>query len=77
MLQSCWNFAAAVFRVAHAPERCVALDCLRGVAILLVLLRHPVVTSEEAGFFRPLATMLCRFGWTGVDLFFGIGRLPR
>ena len=46
------------------------LDVLRGVAILLVLLRHPVFASQDAGPLSGVATLLERFGWTGVDLFF-------
>ena len=46
------------------------LDLLRGVAILLVLGRHPVVMPAEAGVFQPLAEFWLQIGWTGVDLFF-------
>jgi peptidoglycan/LPS O-acetylase OafA/YrhL len=53
-----------------ASHRSVTLDFLRGVAILLVLGRHWVVDPSQAGWFRPLAVALDRFGWTGVDLFF-------
>lgn len=40
-------------------ERNVALDFLRGIAILLVLLRHQTLTEFTT-----------RMGWIGVDLFF-------
>src|SRR5438046_3761325 len=46
-------------------RRNVQLDFLRGVAILLVILRHTVlfhVPGWEA--------LLVQFGWAGVDLFF-------
>jgi peptidoglycan/LPS O-acetylase OafA/YrhL len=52
---------------AASPERArvFSLDVLRGVAILLVLVRHTPgwPTSGAAGFFYEV-------GWTGVDLFF-------
>jgi peptidoglycan/LPS O-acetylase OafA/YrhL len=52
--------------------RLLQLDFLRGVAILLVLGRHQPVYPSEAGtsWFRYFPGVLCRFGWTGVDLFF-------
>ena len=46
------------------------LDLLRGIAILMVLGRHPVVMPAEAGVFQPFAALWHRIGWTGVDLFF-------
>jgi peptidoglycan/LPS O-acetylase OafA/YrhL len=54
----------------HSTGRLLSLDVLRGLAVLLVLFRHPVLPPEEAGAFAPVAQLLHRFGWTGVDLFF-------
>jgi peptidoglycan/LPS O-acetylase OafA/YrhL len=51
-------------------SRLVQLDILRGVAILLVIGRHPVILPSDAGVVKPLANLWLRFGWTGVDLFF-------
>lgn len=50
--------------------RLASLDALRGVAILLVLLHHPVVPFAWAGVVAPIAHVTYRVGWTGVDLFF-------
>ena len=47
-----------------------AVDCLRGVAILLVIGCHFVVSPDSAGAFSPLAQAWYRIGWAGVDLFF-------
>jgi peptidoglycan/LPS O-acetylase OafA/YrhL len=52
--------------------RIIQLDFLRGIAILLVLGRHPVVNPRAAGHMYPLAGLRGRFGWTGVDLFFAL-----
>ncbi|HET6250240.1 MAG TPA: acyltransferase [Tepidisphaeraceae bacterium] len=58
---------------AHGA-RLLQLDILRGVAILLVLFRHPIVYHDSqiknVGWWKPLSFILMRFGWTGVDLFF-------
>ena len=51
-------------------RRLLQLDVLRGVAILLVLFRHPAVRPEMAKQWKPLATGIYNIGWTGVDLFF-------
>jgi peptidoglycan/LPS O-acetylase OafA/YrhL len=51
-------------------SRLSQLDVLRGVAILLVIGRHPVVEATAAGRIAPLANLWYHFGWTGVDLFF-------
>lgn len=60
--------------VAVSPQRTynrvIALDVLRGIAILLVLFRHSFIIPHYAGFCEGVATVLFRFGWTGVDLFF-------
>ena len=50
--------------------RLIQLDILRGIAILLVLGRHPVLPHEQSGSLNAVATLWHRFGWTGVDLFF-------
>ncbi|HEY2588148.1 MAG TPA: acyltransferase [Tepidisphaeraceae bacterium] len=50
--------------------RMVQLDVLRGVAILLVLCRHPVLPWSFAGPLQPVVLRLYHLGWTGVDLFF-------
>jgi len=58
---------------AEAPSlhgRMIQLDVLRGVAILLVLVRHSPVPWSYAGVARPAMLVLWRLGWTGVDLFF-------
>lgn len=57
--------------MAHPRQvRSLQLDFLRGVAILLVLVRHTDLTPEEVGFWRPVFRPLLCVGWTGVDLFF-------
>jgi peptidoglycan/LPS O-acetylase OafA/YrhL len=50
--------------------RLVQLDFLRGIAILLVLGRHPSFEPANAGRLRGVANLWFNFGWTGVDLFF-------
>lgn len=62
----------ATVRPAPRPDagRLASLDVLRGVAILLVLAQHPIVAPQQAGYLRPLAALMLRVGWTGVDLFF-------
>jgi len=59
---------------AHWPptgsSRLLQLDILRGLAILLVLGRHFVISASDAGFLWPVAGVWQTFGWTGVDLFF-------
>ncbi|HEX8028278.1 MAG TPA: acyltransferase [Vicinamibacterales bacterium] len=46
-----------------------ALDGLRGVAILMVMLHHFTRFRQTSGFDGPLLSLLA-FCWTGVDLFF-------
>lgn len=53
-----------------SEPRLLSLDVLRGIAILLVLGRHPPVPGHEAGVFTPLAYWWQAVGWSGVDLFF-------
>ena len=50
--------------------RLIQLDILRGIAILLVLGRHPVLLPEQSGSLHAVANAWHVFGWTGVDLFF-------
>jgi len=52
-------------------RRVPSLDALRGIAILLVLFHHPYNPyASGAGVALPIAGLVHRFGWTGVDLFF-------
>lgn len=59
---------------AHASKRrstyIPALDGVRGLAILLVLMFHFTVVDSSAKSFRGLALHLTNAGWVGVDLFF-------
>lgn len=54
------------------PRRVLQLDILRGLAVLLVLFRHPAIGAQHARSrtCERIATALYTFGWTGVDLFF-------
>jgi peptidoglycan/LPS O-acetylase OafA/YrhL len=52
-------------RDGHLP----ALDGLRGVAILLVLVYHTIAQFPLVGLWRP-PVALARLGWMGVDIFF-------
>jgi peptidoglycan/LPS O-acetylase OafA/YrhL len=60
--------AAAVWPVRSAG-RIPALDGLRGLAILLVILFHHTLMRQETGF-DEVYVGLARLGWSGVDLFF-------
>jgi peptidoglycan/LPS O-acetylase OafA/YrhL len=73
--------ASRVFRRSTTPlslsalpntggSRLIQLDVLRGGAILLVLFRHSIVSSQEAGPLQRAVTHLWRFSATGIDLFF-------
>lgn len=53
---------------SHA--RLMQLDVLRGVAILMVLLRHAIVPWEQSGRLWRVTRYAEQIGWTGVDLFF-------
>lgn len=55
---------------ATAGGRLIQLDVLRGIAILLVLCRHPIITWPYAGPLHWPMHRLYNLGWTGVDLFF-------
>lgn len=50
-------------------SRILALDILRGCAVLLVIGRHQT-PFPEGEFFKPLMDLWLRGGWIGVDLFF-------
>ena len=56
--------------VQRPAERIPALDGLRGVAILLVLLRHSVAGTETSSPFWSAVLSPLRLTWSGVDLFF-------
>jgi peptidoglycan/LPS O-acetylase OafA/YrhL len=57
--------------VINSATRIPALDGLRGIAILLVLLCHSVVESgQPAGMFLTNLRFAGRLTWSGVDLFF-------
>lgn len=53
-----------------SAERIPALDGLRGIAILLVLLRHSVAGAETTSPFWSRVLEPLRLTWSGVDLFF-------
>lgn len=53
-----------------AGGRSRGIDCVRGVAILLVIGCHFVQAPDSAGVLSPLAQAWYRIGWAGVDLFF-------
>jgi peptidoglycan/LPS O-acetylase OafA/YrhL len=54
---------------ALAAERIPALDAIRGIAILLVMMRH-FLAEPAVAHLPPLLAELIGFGWSGVDLFF-------
>src|SRR5580698_6917955 len=56
--------------VIHSSARIPALDGLRGVAILLVLLYHAVFQFQPDSIFLLRLLTLGRLTWSGVDLFF-------
>src|SRR4051812_23207082 len=47
-----------------------ALDGVRGVAILLVIIHHMAGGVRWEFQWESMITKVCGFGWTGVDLFF-------
>ncbi len=57
-------------RTSEKKGRLLQLDVLRGIAVLMVLGNHPVVTAENLGPFRVFAWGWYNIGGTGVDLFF-------
>ena len=58
--------AAGPSPLPPAPGRLFALDVLRGVAVMLVIVRHWPGSYAGMGPFR----FLVEIGWSGVDLFF-------
>ncbi|HEY4076670.1 MAG TPA: acyltransferase [Rhizomicrobium sp.] len=54
---------------AHTQHHVPALDGVRGIAIILVLLYHFVTSLEVLGLSSPYL-ILFHFGWCGVDVFF-------
>lgn len=63
----------AYFNIVGSPGKIPALDGLRAIAVLLVLLRHGVLVFEneisQGLFTQPLISFALN-GWLGVDLFF-------
>ena len=55
-----------------ARQHIAGLDALRGVAIVLVMLRHYVTIDERQGVLGAAFATACSFGWIGVDAFFVI-----
>ena len=53
---------------AHVP----ALDGLRGIAIILVMLFHYFGAAQGTGFYDRFALGVMSLGWMGVDLFFAL-----
>jgi peptidoglycan/LPS O-acetylase OafA/YrhL len=47
-----------------------ALDGIRGLAILMVMVFHYTIELDRSNPIALLAGALCGYGWTGVDLFF-------
>lgn len=60
---------ASGWQPAGAAPRIPALDGVRGLAILLVILFHHTLMGQETLFDRVYVN-LARLGWSGVDLFF-------
>jgi len=56
----------------YQTQHIAGLDALRGVAIVLVMLRHYVTSDERQGAFGAAFASVCSFGWVGVDAFFVI-----
>jgi len=61
---------ANVVRMSSDRDRIPALDGLRGIAILLVLLRHFWLPVDNAGPFDRCLSVASLGGYVGVDLFF-------
>lgn len=57
--------------VAYSRMHVPALDGVRGIAILLVMIYHFSSSLSVLGFGSPVLTFL-RFGWCGVDVFFAL-----
>ena len=56
--------------VEAAKKRNHQIDFLRGLAILIVIGRHPPIHSDQAGPLSGLSWYWYNCGWMGVDLFF-------
>ena len=69
-VQSTADSSAEKPTLEKSEKRMLQLDALRGVAILLVMNFHEVISSSNAGVLSPVAKRLYQVGWTGVDLFF-------
>jgi len=63
--------AAPADTAANAPGHVPALDGVRGIAILLVLLYHFVTSLEVLGLSSPYLLPF-HLGWCGVDVFFAL-----
>ena len=61
---------APYMKPTPSGERSVALDFLRGVAILLVLFSHSPQIRGGYGLASQVYYRILSFGWVGVDLFF-------
>ncbi len=61
----------------HSDHRVAAIDCLRGVAILLVITWHYAQNTTLPLFLtgHPLPQHLLIYAWSGVDLFFVLSGL--
>src|SRR6266498_3684108 len=65
------NRGSIATRSLASTHRSKELDCLRCLAVLLVLCRHmPVLPDNLTGALRVPAHLLYEAGWAGVDLFF-------
>jgi peptidoglycan/LPS O-acetylase OafA/YrhL len=61
---------------ARSASRFFALDILRGLACMLVLVSHmPVDYQAISPMIGQSISFVCRFGWLGVDLFFVLSGL--
>ena len=56
--------------IEAAKKRNHQIDFLRGLAILIVIGRHPPIYSDQAGALSGLSWYWWNCGWMGVDLFF-------
>ena len=62
--------APKITLVAKPSQRIAALDGIRGIAILLVLVRHSIAGAPCTSKFWLAALQPLRLSWSGVDLFF-------
>src|SRR5690349_3202734 len=63
------DVSAGAARSIEASPRLPALDGLRGLAIMLVMLHHMTVMTSQVPVDQAFA-MVAHFGWAGVNLFF-------